>query len=506
MSSFSNHTFLAASLIILLGGSLFASLKAPEAKYSRPAYLTEYHISEEAHFKLHFNNEGNHGVPQSYEIDGKIPDFIILAGRYLEESYHYLADTLGLQIPPLDDPAAPEIDVYFLNLGNGNYGATTPEKLAGDTPQPYDYTGYIEIDNDFIGSSFYTNGYEALKVTCAHELFHIFQIGYNLWEFSPEEIWFFETSSTWIEEQVFPEVNDYIQYVNAYVRNWGKSLDDYVYDNVTWLFEMQHLDQRAVRLMWENVLTMRVWQAIDTYVKNEMGRNEWPRLMSEWGVSHIFAGKSGYFDRSHFPDAELMPELIIPQSHQFDMADTESEFFELSITNPYSHQFWLIKNLEPALMAFSVSGLAESALQVVFFSGERSGAFYLNEQPALLDLRGGLPHVYVTVGVGNLESPEPLILQVTKFPDHFLGFFPNPAPAPEKIRFHYNLSENQTGGSLEIYDLRGARIYKNSINQAAAQQGENTLWLPGLNLASGVYFLRISFPHIVFQEKFLILK
>ncbi|HDR04167.1 MAG TPA: T9SS type A sorting domain-containing protein [Candidatus Marinimicrobia bacterium] len=493
-------------LLIATAISLFASLKAPQGKYSRPDYLTEYYISESGRFKLYFDNTGINAVPQTYDQNPRVPDFIIMAGHYLEYSYDYLADTLGFRTPPIDDDANPEIDIYFTNLGDGNYGATTPERLASNTMQPYAYTGYIEIDNDFVGSSFYTNGYEALKVTCAHELFHIFQIGYNLWEFSSEEIWFYECSSTWVEDQVFPEVNDYIQYVNSYVRNWGKSLDDYIYDNVSWLLEMQHLDHRAIRLMWENVLTMRVWKAIDTYVINEMGRNEWPRLMSEWGVSHIFAGKSGHLDKSHFPDAHLMPELIIPPSHYFDLADAESEHFELNISNSYSHQFWLIENLEPVLMAFSVSGLPESALQLVFFSGERSGAFYLNEQPALLDLRGAMPQVYVTVGVGALESPAKLILQVTKFPDYFIGIFPNPAPAPEKIYIQYNLSEDYAGGTLEIFNLRGARIFKNSINQAAAQQGENSLWLPEIHLASGVYFLRLSFPHIVFQEKFLILK
>ena len=46
----------------------------------------------------------------------------------------------------------------------------------------------------------------------AHEYNHVLQFAYD----SQEDTWMFESTATWMEDEVYPEINDYLRYVPSF--------------------------------------------------------------------------------------------------------------------------------------------------------------------------------------------------------------------------------------------------------------------------------------------------
>lgn len=94
-----------------------------------------------------------------------------------------------------------DVFVYDLPVYNGikYYGYAYPEQY----PNPPSYTsyGYIALDNDFLGFS--VSQLEAMQTVAAHEFFHAIQFGFDC----TEESWWMETTATYMEDEVYPDVN-----------------------------------------------------------------------------------------------------------------------------------------------------------------------------------------------------------------------------------------------------------------------------------------------------------
>jgi hypothetical protein len=67
------------------------------------------------------------------------------------------------------------------------------------------------VDDDFSARQFAggATGKAALRVTAAHEFLHDIQFGYDAWE----DFWFFESTAVWMEDEVYPLVNDNLEYL-----------------------------------------------------------------------------------------------------------------------------------------------------------------------------------------------------------------------------------------------------------------------------------------------------
>lgn len=95
-----------------------------------------------------------------------------------------------------------KIDVFLADIGDdGIYGyVSSDSNTAQQAP-------YIVLDNDF--SEFALGPQNSLKVTVAHEFFHAIQFAYD----ASETAWFTEGTAVWIEDIVYPTINDYLQYL-----------------------------------------------------------------------------------------------------------------------------------------------------------------------------------------------------------------------------------------------------------------------------------------------------
>lgn len=95
-----------------------------------------------------------------------------------------------------------KIDVYLADIGDdGIYGYVTSDT---DSAQP---APYVVLDNDF--TEFASGPQYSLKVTVAHEFFHAIQFAYD----ATESAWFTEGTAVWMEDIVYPTINDYLQYL-----------------------------------------------------------------------------------------------------------------------------------------------------------------------------------------------------------------------------------------------------------------------------------------------------
>ena len=103
-------------------------------------------------------------------------------------------------------------DIYIANIGDrGLYGYCATDE---DVPfkAPWDRWAYCVVDNDYSQSEFPTNTpLENLQVTLAHEYFHAVQFAYDF----AEDGWFLEATAAWVEDEVFDDVNDNVQYLRA---------------------------------------------------------------------------------------------------------------------------------------------------------------------------------------------------------------------------------------------------------------------------------------------------
>lgn len=174
------------------------------------------------------NEDGT--LPLRDEDSDQIPDVIELWASYFENSY--------AQIKALGFTSASDLDTYKVkvyiantdpntaadNMNSGYYGVTNgamPHNAG--TPPPYvtvngNMASIVAIapnDESAKGQLFGIRG--AMMVTAAHELHHVFQFLYapDSWAnpvIDAANTWFMEATSTWVEDEIYPFVNDYKQY------------------------------------------------------------------------------------------------------------------------------------------------------------------------------------------------------------------------------------------------------------------------------------------------------
>lgn len=163
------------------------------------------------HIRLHYTEDNTQGdaVSGSDGNPATIPQFVVDAGNALEHSYSHMR---GLGYPDLPGDGGrggnSRLDVYLVRLP-GSYGYTSFEQTPADA--------YIVFDSTFAGkpSNLDPAGRQMgdIKVTAAHELFHAFH--FQMSTDISNNGWWMESSSTWMEDEIYPEVKDYLNYTGA---------------------------------------------------------------------------------------------------------------------------------------------------------------------------------------------------------------------------------------------------------------------------------------------------
>jgi len=150
-----------------------------------------------------------------------------------------LEETYDAEVEREGYPAPTNIDSYFLDIYIGNTGANDGENIpeiswAGAYTSIYttDYQleepemSYIVIHPDIL------QYLPAIQEIAAHEFFHVLQFAiwldnYPNGYFDSESNWWWEATATWMEDEVYDDIDQYVYFLNYYMENPHKALHEF---------------------------------------------------------------------------------------------------------------------------------------------------------------------------------------------------------------------------------------------------------------------------------------
>ncbi|MCS7004626.1 MAG: T9SS type A sorting domain-containing protein [Cytophagales bacterium] len=185
-------------------------------------------------FTFHYTTERSspHAISPTATRLANIPDYILTMSDIFTQVYEEF-QKLGYARPPSDGSAggSSSYDVYVINIethlnreGNRSiYGLCIPEQTIGDNPfttarEIKSTTSWMAMQNTYSwvrNSRLSTN--DLIRVTATHEFFHAIQFGYS--SQNQNDLYFIEGTAVAIEEQLFPTIEDYFQYLNSFYPN-----------------------------------------------------------------------------------------------------------------------------------------------------------------------------------------------------------------------------------------------------------------------------------------------
>jgi len=265
--------------------------------------------------RVHFDTSGSNTPalldPSGARIPGSAYAFVDSVFSILSYVLPFESGVLGYGGPVSDGMlgGGPELDIYIMELGS-TYGQTTPDEAI---PEGGRTSSSMMIDNDFVFVRPDKNrGLPGLRVTLAHELHHVLQIGnYGYWD---NDAFFYEITSTWMEDMAYPEVNDYYNYLNAY---WGHfrnpetpftSSDLICYSRAIWgHYVSKRFGPDVMRETWENIKHARPQNAIDQALRNH--GMDFGGAYAEWSVWNYFTGARANPEK-YYTDGADYPQVV----------------------------------------------------------------------------------------------------------------------------------------------------------------------------------------------------
>lgn len=104
-----------------------------------------------------------------------------------------------------------QVDIYLTDLGSRLYGyASTDPGQRGNRQ-----FAYLVLDNDYAGFRGDDPAVELMRATLAHEYNHVLQFAQDV----RQEAWMFESTATWMEPRVFPEIDDFLNFIPSFAAN-----------------------------------------------------------------------------------------------------------------------------------------------------------------------------------------------------------------------------------------------------------------------------------------------
>jgi hypothetical protein len=178
------------------------------------------------HFCVHWVVEGIDAPSLADTNANGVPNFVEQVLKIAEHVHEVENERLGWREPKSDGRQGGgrgKTDIYLSQIGGELFGYAAPDR--GQTGKehriPRRLHGYLVLDNDYSPFEFPgTKPLEDLQVTLAHEYNHILQFGYDAYQ----DPWFAESTATWMEDQVYNGIDDYLRYVRRWVKRWDTPL------------------------------------------------------------------------------------------------------------------------------------------------------------------------------------------------------------------------------------------------------------------------------------------
>ncbi len=312
------------------------------------------YTSPSGYFEINYDTSGFNAIP-SYDRDNNgIQDYLEFVGNAFDRAFDREILDLGYR-RPLDVNGAERstYQVFCERLGGSLYGRTD---LLDEIPSlsGLNYVSEIVISTNFdfveypdITSDPVVRDSLAIEVTAAHEFNHASQLCYRIWLNESNsfflDIWFLESTATFMEEVVAGDVNDYLQYLPSLLQSSTQNMADQsnvsrIYgSSIFYMLLSEEYGNTIAREFWEEVLDLAPLEAVDANLR-QRGSSlaaKWHE-MAEW---LFFSGNrtvSGQF----FEDAAFFPTPAASLSDAFGgltAGRTEITSGELQLL---SFQYW----------------------------------------------------------------------------------------------------------------------------------------------------------------------
>ncbi|BDQ03302.1 T9SS type A sorting domain-containing protein [Ignavibacterium sp.] len=299
----------------------------------RPSLQTSI-VTPKGYFRIHYDQTGTNAPGYS----------LTELAAALDSAYEFEVNFLGYPPPPPDNGAGGDdrYDIYILDLGGSYYGYTQFEDQIGNGK----YLTFTVIDNDYQG--YFSTGINGARVTVAHEFHHGIQAGNYIYRDS--DLFYYEITSTAMEEFVFDDVNDYYAYMPDYFNNPTRAFaQNNGYNLAIWnIFLKDRFGFDILKRQWELLPSARALNAINISL-NEKGstfRNELNRfgVWTYFTNYRTFPGK--YFEEAaNYPLIRTTsPMAFTPPSKSFTMSTRPTTNYFLKIVDGRDTLISIISN------------------------------------------------------------------------------------------------------------------------------------------------------------------
>jgi hypothetical protein len=264
------------------------------------------------YFCVHWVDEGIDAPSLTDSVGNGVPDFVRQVLKIAEHVHEVENGKLGWREPKSDGRqggGVSKTDIYLSQIGGELFGYAAPDRgqASKQHPLPRRLHGYLVLDNDYSAFEFPgTSAADDLDVTLAHEYNHILQFGYDAFQ----DAWFAESTATWMEDQVYPHIDDYLRYVRRWVKRWDTPLTTSSikeYGSAVWNMWLEHrYGDSIVRHAWARAIHVRPGgfsvnayeSAIRADGRSDLGHDfaRFAAAVSEWRTSQVFREGGVYPD------------------------------------------------------------------------------------------------------------------------------------------------------------------------------------------------------------------
>jgi hypothetical protein len=261
-------------------------------------------------------------------IPGTTKAYIDSVARIFNHVWDVEVDQMGYSAPPFESGQS-YYNIYVKNIDE--YGDTYPiEPQINGTDIPPRYCSYIAIDNDYQG--FNTSGINGLKVTAAHEFNHTIQIGsYGYWE---DDKYAYELTSTWFEDVVYTDVNDYYIYLPDYFGGFSNGLSfnssSYGgYERCIWAhFIAKRFSPDVMRDVWTAMRSQPFLESMDSVLRYPLWGSNLQSAFAEFTKWNYFtwdrADTVNYYpEGNHYPRFQPLQKIAFYNTTSTSSGDVE---------------------------------------------------------------------------------------------------------------------------------------------------------------------------------------
>ena len=488
-------------------------LKTAFKYQSRPSRDT-FADSVNGHFRVHYNIEGEH-APDLTDSDGNhIPDFVDSTLVFLEIAWDK-AVALGYGIPKSDASkgGSDAVDCYLEELSvDGYYGHTTPDNngILGMS------SAFLTIDNNFTDTVYQTTEYDGLRVTTAHEYFHVVQFAY----YGGNDCnWWMEQTAVWFEDYVWDDINDYLNFTRYLFRNRDISIDTYngTFEYGASLFAMRIAEEYGIdtlRNIWKKLKDKQSGEidVVGSEIPGGLDEN-----LADFAVWLFFTGYRAN-PQDFFSESDIIDEMITVDNTENSDPAVDSLLF-----SQYTFKYI---DIVPE-MGLSVGDTLKCSYdnpdsgswirQVILYnSPDDYSVELLNwQQPQIFITRPFEKAVFVVTNISEkdkhgkykfvytIDIISPLSVHEKPLPASIVLHRNYPNPFNPQTTISYSLP-SATPVDLRIINLQGQIV--ETWSDSNAEAGTHRYVFDGSFFPSGVYFIHLAAGDTRLTRKMTLLK